>query len=91
MKIKKIPHYQNISKNSIKKSHIETQIDTLYTQIHDCSLSLLGIGTSIIRGGDKLVIWIQTIPPIETMQPRTCPHMRAKCQPPHTTRRTAVS
>ena len=59
-------------KNPIKKSHIETQIDTPYTQIHECSLSRLGTCTSIIRGGDKLVIWIQTIPPSETMQPRMC-------------------
>ena len=71
-------HFQN----PIKKSHIETQIDTPYPQIHDCSLSLLGIGTSIIRGGDKLVIWIQTIPPSETVQPRMCLQHASKMPTP---------
>jgi len=47
--------------------------DTPYTQIHDRSLSWLGIGSSIKGGGVKLVLWIQTIPPSETMQPRTWP------------------
>jgi hypothetical protein len=71
-------HFQN----PIKKSHIETQIDTPYPHIHDCSLSLLGIGTSIIRGGDKLVIWIQTIPPSETVQPRMCLQHASKMPTP---------
>jgi hypothetical protein len=30
------------------------------TQVHDRSLSPLGIGISIERGGDKVVLWAQT-------------------------------
>jgi len=50
----------------IPKSNINIlerdKIDTPNTQIHDCLLVWLGIGTSITSGGDNLVLWAQTSP-----------------------------
>ena len=58
MKIIKIKKTKNTtlseqSKNSIAKNVESGTIDTLHTQIHDCTLSWLGTGTSIKSGGVK--------------------------------------
>ena len=45
---------------SNRKIVVRDKIDTTNTQIHDRSLSRAGIGTSIKRGGVKLVLWGQT-------------------------------
>jgi hypothetical protein len=62
-----------------KKYHTfveRSKIDIPNTHVHDCSLSWLGTGTSIKRGGVKLVLWIQIFPLSEMM--RSCkgfPHV----------------
>ena len=43
-------------------------VDTLNTQIHDSTLTCLGTGTSIKRGGVKLVLLAQTSPINPVMQ-----------------------
>ena len=65
MKDKKYHIVRKIPKSNIKIEERAT-IDHSNTQIHDCSLSWLGTGTSITSGGIKLVLWVQT-PPLSEM------------------------
>jgi hypothetical protein len=45
------------------------------THIHDCSLSWLGIGTSIKSGEVKLILWSQTSPLLKTTLHRYYKHL----------------
>ena len=56
MKNKKYDTVETIPKSNIKMTE-RGKFDTPNTQIHDRSLSWLGTGTSIKRGGVMLVWW----------------------------------
>jgi len=66
---------RTIPKSTIKIVELDKS-DTPNTQIHDRSLSWIGIGISIKCGGVKLILWAQICPLSEIMRSCKCfPHV----------------